>query len=135
MHMPTYAGLLSVNVTLLWFNVTNHVQIFFVTSSLVLVSTSTSLFCCLQFLHRFYFLSFPLSYHAQNFSLTCSTFFHLFHHFFSASILFWVLNLTNRFSHCDWLNYNTQFFFSFSPTVKKVLITKHILLFIEKIRQ
>ena len=82
-HIPIHAGLLGVNATLFL----------------------NSLFCCLQVLHRFYFLSFLLFFHAQHCSLIYTTLFHLSIHF---SILFFVLDSIYCFNHWDWLDSKTR---------------------------
>ena len=52
---------------------------FFVICSLVLISISNSLFCCLQVSHQFSFLIFPLFSHTRHYSFICTTLFHLCH--------------------------------------------------------
>ena len=77
-----YIALLSVNVTL-FFHVSRleHCQMFCLIYSLVLISISYSLFCCLQVLYRFYFSSFPFFFHVHCLFI-CATFFHLCQHSF-----------------------------------------------------
>ena len=55
MHIPEYAGLLSVNVNLFLCITTKSLSIIFVTCDLVFMSILNSIFCCLQVLQRFYF--------------------------------------------------------------------------------
>ena len=110
---------------------------FFATYSLVLMYILNNLFCCLQVSHQFYLSSFPLFCRMQHYSLICTMFFHLCLDFSPASILFFVLNSTYSFSHCDWLNYNMQCNFLVLILVSKnlwVFLMKHILIFIKKIR-
>ena len=71
----------------------NYCRLFCTTYSLILMSILNSLFRCLQVLHRFYFSILFLS--LPSLSL-----------FFSASIIFFVLNSIYGFNHCDWLNSN-----------------------------
>ena len=91
-HVPTYAGLLSVNVTFLLLIVTKSLSKIFVTYSLVLMSFLIRNFCCLQALHQFSLLSFPLLYHMQHCSLVCTALFPSLSLFFSASVIVLLVN-------------------------------------------
>ena len=89
----------------------NHCQINCATYSLVLMYIFNILFRCLLALHRFYFSNFPSFCLIQHCSLICTTLFHLCLHFFSASIIFCVLNSIYSFNHCDSLIYKKQCIF------------------------
>ena len=75
-YIPTYAGLLSLNVTLFLRTVTKSFQNIFVTYNLLLMSILKSLFCHKsQVLHQFFILSFLLFIHLYNDLLSLSPFF------------------------------------------------------------
>ena len=80
--ISTYATSISVNTTLFYELLLNYCKISFGTYSLVLVSISNSVFCCLQVLHLFCFSSFLLLCRIQHCSLICTMLFHLRLHFF-----------------------------------------------------
>ena len=66
----------------------NHCQIFCMTYSLVSMSILDNILCWSHVLYRFYFVCFPLFFHAQNCSLIFSTLFHLCYYFFLLLFLF-----------------------------------------------
>ena len=101
-----------------------HYQIFCVTYILIWMFVLNNLFCCLQVLHRFYSLSFPLCFHTQPCSSIWTTFFHLCHHFFLL-LFFCVLNSTYGFNHCDWLNSNRRCIFLVSILILSKVVSCH----------
>ena len=123
MHIPTYAGLLRVNVTLILRITTKLLSVSFVTYSLVLMSILNSPFRCLRVLHQLYFSILPLFHHTHQCLLVSTTPSIFFTILFSASIPLCVLNSAYSFSHCDWLDATKgHFFLNSILTLIKVVI-------------
>ena len=103
---------------------------FFVICSLVLISISNSLFCCLQVSHQFSFLIFPLFSHTRHYSFICTTLFHVCHlvlasisvrylgfesNFLFLHVLFWALGTIWEWSNQTTRRVTFTFWVHFEP--------------------
>ena len=101
-YIPTYAGLLSLNVTLFLRTVTKSFQNIFVTYNLLLMSILKSLFLSqVTSLTSILYLKFSTVHSfVQRFAIFIA--------FFSDSFPFGVLYMIHSFIHCGYLNSNTR---------------------------
>ena len=127
MHIPTYVGLQVLRIA------TRSFSNIFVSYSIALVVTSSSLFCYLQILYQFYFSRFYIALSRTELFINLCNAFPSLSPFFSASILYCVLNSHSVLAIVYVMYFCFALFQSQSQKMLQILIIKHILFFAKKV--